>query len=315
MARIKHICSVATGFLFIMIVILFTPNFTAAADVPLNANGEASNRSADLVLEPSAWLMGIQADGKSIRCDSICGTVCDTFPPGATGYDMDSIVCYPWTALFCAQIHPRYPDQDDTVILHVNGLLLSSCQSLESISTTRKGNTFDCSVKIFDCTGRGCDACLWVIVPYTAEDTLGTLSPGTYTVDVVEYRKHLYYSIVPDSGKIRFNVTPADPTGILAAQEDDLMSRFTLAQNYPNPFNLGTTIEFTLHKPAEANIWIYDILGQCVRKWELGHCQSGMYGVLFDGRGDSGEPLPSGTYFYRLKAGDYTKIRKMVLLK
>lgn len=106
-----------------------------------------------------------------------------------------------------------------------------------------------------------------------------------------------------------------ETSGILDESQYGTLVEFTLAQNYPNPFNLGTTIEFTLIKPAEASLLIYDILGRCVKKRELGNCQRGKYAIPFEGRDDSGEPLQSGIYFYRLIAGGFADTKKMILLK
>ena len=60
--------------------------------------------------------------------------------------------------------------------------------------------------------------------------------------------------------------------------------------------------------------------GRVVRKMELGYLTAGSYcqtekAVYWDGQTETGEPVGSGTYFYQLKAGDYTETRKMVILK
>ena len=65
---------------------------------------------------------------------------------------------------------------------------------------------------------------------------------------------------------------------------------------------------------------IYDVTGKQIRTIELGHVTAGNYvesskAIDWDGRTENGEFVSSGTYFYQIEAGDYTEIRKMVILK
>jgi len=65
---------------------------------------------------------------------------------------------------------------------------------------------------------------------------------------------------------------------------------------------------------------IYDTTGQQIRMIESGHVTAGNYvdsgkAIYWDGRSENGEMVASGTYFYQIQAGDYTDIRKMVILK
>ncbi len=90
--------------------------------------------------------------------------------------------------------------------------------------------------------------------------------------------------------------------------------------NYPNPFNPETWIPFQLHKDVHVRITIYDVLGRKVRRFDLGYLPPGYYktrerAVYWDGRNDVNEQVVSGTYFYRLEAGDFVDTRRMVVLK
>ena len=90
--------------------------------------------------------------------------------------------------------------------------------------------------------------------------------------------------------------------------------------NYPNPFNPETWIPFQLHKDAYVRITIYDMLGHEVRRFDLGHQPAGYYktrerAVHWDGRNDMNEQVASGTYFYRLEAGNFVSTHRMVVLK
>lgn len=94
-----------------------------------------------------------------------------------------------------------------------------------------------------------------------------------------------------------------------------LPENLTLAQNYPNPFNAGTRIDFSIHQPADVKLEIFNVLGQNVRTLVQGAFTPGNYQVNWDGTDQSGRPVPSGMYLYRLKAGDLVESKKMNLLK
>ena len=90
--------------------------------------------------------------------------------------------------------------------------------------------------------------------------------------------------------------------------------------NYPNPFNPETWIPFQLHRAAHVRITIYDVLGHEVRGFDLGYLSAGYYktrerAVYWDGRNEVNEQVASGTYFYRLEAGDFVGTHRLVVLK
>jgi len=85
---------------------------------------------------------------------------------------------------------------------------------------------------------------------------------------------------------------------------------FSLFQNYPNPFNPTTTIEYVIKNDAYVNLVVYDLLGREVRTLVNERQQPGEYDVKFHS-----DDLPSGLYLYKITAGDFTSIRKMMLIK
>ena len=94
----------------------------------------------------------------------------------------------------------------------------------------------------------------------------------------------------------------------------------TLLPNYPNPFNPETWIPYRLAHAADVTLTIYDTKGTQVRRLDLGYQPTGYYtdrakAAYWDGRNDSGESVTSGVYFYQLCAGNYTALRRMVILK
>jgi hypothetical protein len=88
-----------------------------------------------------------------------------------------------------------------------------------------------------------------------------------------------------------------------------------LSQNTPNPFNPTTTIAFALAKPAVITLRIYDATGRLVRVLADGRHAAGPQAEVWDARDDSGKPVASGVYFYRLDTGTNVLTRKMLLLK
>jgi len=97
-----------------------------------------------------------------------------------------------------------------------------------------------------------------------------------------------------------------------------LPEAFSLSQNRPNPFNPVTAISFTVPETASAqfvSIKVFDIRGCLVRELVDGIKTGGEYTVFWDGRDETGRILPSGAYFYRMKAGRFTATRKMLLVK
>jgi hypothetical protein len=94
-----------------------------------------------------------------------------------------------------------------------------------------------------------------------------------------------------------------------------------LEQNYPNPFNPETWIPYAIEKECDnVSITIYNSLGQEVRRLELGQRSAGFYtskdrAVYWDGKNNDGTLVASGVYFYQIKAGNFSSIKKMVVLK
>jgi bacillopeptidase F (M6 metalloprotease family) len=98
------------------------------------------------------------------------------------------------------------------------------------------------------------------------------------------------------------------------------MKRTALLQNYPNPFNPETWIPYQLANDALVSLNIYDQSGHVVRRLDVGRQKSGVYqhkenAAYWDGRNQNGERVTSGTYYYQLRAGDYTSLRRMVIVK
>ena len=123
----------------------------------------------------------------------------------------------------------------------------------------------------------------------------------------------------PDSDVWRV-VTSGDILVLSATGVDDetplALVRPRLEPNFPNPFNPQTTIAFTLPTSAPVSLRVFDLSGQLVRELIAGETRdAGRHEVVWFGRDDQGRALASGTYLYRLQAGEYAETRRAVLLK
>jgi hypothetical protein len=103
--------------------------------------------------------------------------------------------------------------------------------------------------------------------------------------------------------------------GLAGEGNEVLPTSFVLRQNYPNPFNPITTIEYSLPRTADVTLVVYDIIGREMTRLVDGIQASGHHGVVWNGRTITGRELPSGIYFARLVAGEFTQTIKLVLLK
>jgi len=102
--------------------------------------------------------------------------------------------------------------------------------------------------------------------------------------------------------------------GPIEVHVDAVPTAYATYQSYPNPFNPVCTIRYEIPKPGRVSLQVYDIVGKPVRTLVDAWREPGVYSEVWDGRADDGRALPSGIYFYRLKAGDFVATRKMVLL-
>ncbi|MEW6701723.1 MAG: DUF5666 domain-containing protein, partial [Bacteroidota bacterium] len=99
-------------------------------------------------------------------------------------------------------------------------------------------------------------------------------------------------------------------TSINDDNKENLPVAYELKQNYPNPFNPSTAISFNLAKQEEVSLVVYNIIGQEVATLVNGPMSAGSHIVKFNAVN-----LASGVYLYRLKAGNFVSVKKMILLK
>jgi hypothetical protein len=90
----------------------------------------------------------------------------------------------------------------------------------------------------------------------------------------------------------------------------ELPTEYSLSQNYPNPFNSNTKIKYKLPSDSHVHLKVYDLVGREVKDLVNKQQSAGAYEVNFNASN-----LSSGVYYYKLSAGDYTAMKKMIFLK
>ena len=137
----------------------------------------------------------------------------------------------------------------------------------------------------------------------TSPHVIGSYQTPGATLNLAKYQDYIY-----DADIYSLMIFHETPTGI--EEISRIPTGFTLASNYPNPFNASTTISYTLPQPSQVTLDIYDILGRKVQALRQGHQSAGDHSIIF-----LDKDMPSGIYFYKLTAGEYSQTRKMTLLK
>lgn len=141
-----------------------------------------------------------------------------------------------------------------------------------------------------------------VTIYQRSQEGTGEFSPLPTTVDVVGRPT----ATVTTLGEFIFGI---DGPASAPRSEPSALS-FELAQNYPNPFNPSTEILFTIPKAGRVTLKVYNTLGQEVASLVNGVLPPGTHRVQFLAGG-----LPSGIYFYRIQAGEYSVVKRMVFMK
>lgn len=109
-----------------------------------------------------------------------------------------------------------------------------------------------------------------------------------------------------DAGVVRLamNVSAEDPS------PDVIPRAWDLAQNYPNPFSGRTTIAVDVPRSAHVNLVVFDMTGRAIRSLADGVFEAGQHRFTFNASG-----LSAGIYLYRIRAGDHSDTRRMVVLR
>lgn len=112
-------------------------------------------------------------------------------------------------------------------------------------------------------------------------------------------------------GETNPNIGAYAGTGVIGVNDDDMMPLvYALNQNYPNPFNPATVISYSVPKEVNVELKVYDVLGREVLTLVNEIQKPGKYQVKFNA-----SSLSSGVYLYRISAGNFVSVKKMMLIK
>ncbi|MFC1564429.1 T9SS type A sorting domain-containing protein, partial [candidate division KSB1 bacterium] len=165
------------------------------------------------------------------------------------------------------------------------------------------------------CTNNGCGIPPYDYQWYMTTQTYGTEAVGSNQPTLSLYAEEsfsLLCQITDDDGNISINhglevtVTPYNPK----AAGGSYPREYGLAQNYPNPFNPVTEIKYQLPKASSVTLSVYNLLGQEVAKLVDMDMPAGYHSVKWDA-----SRVASGTYIYKIVAGEFTAVKKMVVIK
>ena len=151
----------------------------------------------------------------------------------------------------------------------------------------------------------------WVTDEKTYE--LGILAAGARIYFAVDKGEDDSFDL--DATEIVWTVTFDGNASHLGEKQDSLSKHFAIEQNYPNPFNSDTAINFHVPKTERVSINVYDILGQNIRTLLNNNMRPGQHRIKWNGRNDKGDVSPSGIYFYKIKAGSYQSVKRLLFMK
>ena len=156
-----------------------------------------------------------------------------------------------------------------------------------------------------------------LVVAQAVDSSAAPLAVGTESVDAAMVEAWIAQARLEDDDSFAFKEGIENLERLLASL---IPEETALLPNYPNPFNPETWIPYHLAEAADVKLTIYDTKGAVVRQFDLGHQRAGYYAdrskaVYWDGRNATGESVASGTYFYHLRAGEYSQTRRLVILK
>ena len=101
----------------------------------------------------------------------------------------------------------------------------------------------------------------------------------------------------------------------ILGDEIQLPTEYALNGNYPNPFNPTTTISFDLPEAADVRLEVFDMMGRRIATLVNSELSAGSYETVWNARNDAGGQVASGVYLYRLQAGSFVSVSRMVLMK
>ncbi len=142
------------------------------------------------------------------------------------------------------------------------------------------------------------------VTSWTDDESLVYTGPRWLHYKMTAVDTQDYVSVYSDPAKYNAKL----PKGLIESENE--VKNYDLSVNYPNPFNPSTKINYQLPNDAHVKLYIYNTLGQLLKKLVDQNKSAGRYTIEFNASN-----LPSGIYFYRIQAGEYVSVKKMLLMK
>ena len=149
------------------------------------------------------------------------------------------------------------------------------------------------------------------LAPLTQYEILCTINASAMPANnyIVSLRMTRYFTLDPASQSISKIIKFTIPT-VSSIGESGNKINYILNQNYPNPFNPSTKIKYSIADPSHVELVVFDTLGREITKLVNEYQNAGNHEVSFNA-----SKFPSGIYYYKLKAGNYSSVKKLVVLK
>jgi oligosaccharide reducing-end xylanase len=167
-----------------------------------------------------------------------------------------------------------------------------------TISDTLDNSYYDCPITVRRPLPQG----------WASSDVLQNGKKITSQIVEIGSVQYVMFDVVPDDGDI--TLAKNGTTSVEDHLEFSIPAHSSLNQNYPNPFNPATTITYSLSKNSYVSLKVYNLLGLELETLVNREMAAGNHTVSWNAHEE-----PSGVYFYRLEAGPYSSIHKMMLLK
>jgi hypothetical protein len=185
----------------------------------------------------------------------------------------------------------------------IDSLLIGAGDTLDChyISEIYYKNIFDLEVKTK------------VYEQYCPTMTYATFWELSLNIGIVKYiYEDRFLYLIPDTYELIYAKIDNKEYGVLQSVPitEEIPIKYTLYQNYPNPFNPSTTIEYSIPKLSFVTLKVFDMLGREIKALVEEEKQIGNYKVELDASN-----LTSGVYYYRFQAGNYSEVKKMILMK
>ncbi len=142
---------------------------------------------------------------------------------------------------------------------------------------------------------------------------VGLIVPDDPEAVAMSVRLHVYSRF---TGTIYWDDLDIPAMSVNDVENDGFIpEEFSVSQNYPNPFNPSTTINFSIPQQSRVVIKVYDIMGREIKTLLNEDKSPGSYSAQWNGENSYGTRVATGIYLYRVVAGNFTQVKKMILLK